>query len=288
LIEDARSRQSSEHRDLARLLELLERRIDSLGKAEAAAAEARAALEAEKVELARVWEKRESTKIREIERRTDELIKAFESRARVTLDQIAAGADQKKAAQQGERRVAQARRELREDVGEAIAATRKPEAGEAAPKPVTEGSRVRLRGVREPGRVRRLLTGGNIEVEAGFLKLQVPLEDVVEVLPETSEGAKLPKGVTLNTGPRFETLSREINVIGKRAEEAAAEVDKFLDSAALASVMRVRIVHGHGMGILKKTIAELLAGHPLVGKFYAAPPQEGGAGATIVEMRDAD
>ena len=63
--------------------------------------------------------------------------------------------------------------------------------------------------------------------------------------------------------------------------------------ATNASIMRfrdaaegVRIVHGHGMGVLKKTIAELLSHHPHVAKFYQAPQQEGGAGATIVELRE--
>jgi DNA mismatch repair protein MutS2 len=51
-------------------------------------------------------------------------------------------------------------------------------------------------------------------------------------------------------------------------------------------VNRVRIVHGHGMGILKKAIAELLAAHPSVAKFYAAPQSEGGAGATIAELKE--
>ena len=62
-------------------------------------------------------------------------------------------------------------------------------------------------------------------------------------------------------------------------------MDKLLDSAALAQVDRIRIIHGHGMGILKKAIAGLLANHPHVEKFYAAAPEEGGSGATIVELK---
>jgi len=56
-------------------------------------------------------------------------------------------------------------------------------------------------------------------------------------------------------------------------------------SAALAQVARVRIVHGHGMGVLKKAVADLLGKSPHVEKFYLAPPREGGAGATIVELK---
>jgi DNA mismatch repair protein MutS2 len=63
-------------------------------------------------------------------------------------------------------------------------------------------------------------------------------------------------------------------------------VDQFLDRAVMATASRVRIVHGHGMGILRKAIWDMLGRHPHVSKFYQAPQQEGGAGATIVEIRD--
>ena len=86
-------------------------------------------------------------------------------------------------------------------------------------------------------------------------------------------------------GPTWDVSYREINVIGKRAEEACEEVDKFLDSAAMASVDRVRIVHGHGMGVLKRAVADLLAHNPHVEKFYPGSPAEGGTGATIAELK---
>ena len=79
---------------------------------------------------------------------------------------------------------------------------------------------------------------------------------------------------------------RELNVIGQRAEEAVENVDRFLDSAALASVNRVRIIHGHGMGVLKRAVSDFLGSNPHVSRFYPAPPSEGGAGATIVELRE--
>ena len=73
--------------------------------------------------------------------------------------------------------------------------------------------------------------------------------------------------------------------MGQRAAEACEQLDKFLDNAALAQVDRIRVVHGHGMGILKKAVAELLGGNPHVAKYYVAPPEEGGAGSTIVELK---
>jgi DNA mismatch repair protein MutS2 len=146
-----------------------------------------------------------------------------------------------------------------------------------------EGARVRLKGIRQPATVRRMLDHGIIEVDAGFLKMQVPAREVEEILPP-SEAATRP-AVSFRQGPSSSDSYREINLIGQRAEAAVEQVDKLLDSAALAQVERVRIVHGHGMGILKRAIADLLKQNPHVEKFYAAAPEEGGSGATIVELK---
>jgi DNA mismatch repair protein MutS2 len=76
-----------------------------------------------------------------------------------------------------------------------------------------------------------------------------------------------------------------LNVIGQTTDEAVDAVDKFLDEASLASLSQVRIVHGHGTGALRRAIGDLLKGHPHVARFLAAPPDQGGTGATLVELR---
>jgi DNA mismatch repair protein MutS2 len=97
--------------------------------------------------------------------------------------------------------------------------------------------------------------------------------------------AKLPKNVSFQAAPQLNPLVQEINVIGEHAEEASERVEKFLDSAVMATASRVRIVHGHGMGVLRKVIWKLLASSPHVEKYYEAPQHEGGTGATIVELK---
>jgi DNA mismatch repair protein MutS2 len=77
----------------------------------------------------------------------------------------------------------------------------------------------------------------------------------------------------------------ELNLIGKTTDEAVDLADKFLDQAFLNGLTEVRIIHGHGTGALRKAIAELLAGHPHVARFAAAPQDHGGTGATAVELR---
>jgi DNA mismatch repair protein MutS2 len=284
LVEQARASLPGDRRDFNRLLKLLEERLELATRLARELDAAKQALEAERAALHTQWEKRESAKLAEMERRTEMLLRDFERTARQTIDRLTEEAGNRKFASQAAVQVARASREMREQAASALSPAR-PQDAATVPGGIGEGVRVRLRGVREPARVRRLLGEHAIEVEAGFLKLQVSRDDVIEVLPEKPEPAKLPTGISLSVTPRQESVPHEINLIGRRAEEALAEADKFLDTASLASVQRVRIVHGHGLGVLKRAIAGMLKDHPLVEKFYEAPPQEGGAGATIVELR---
>jgi DNA mismatch repair protein MutS2 len=81
-------------------------------------------------------------------------------------------------------------------------------------------------------------------------------------------------------------MPMEINVIGQTVDQATGEVEKFLDRAFLAGLTRVRIVHGSGMGILRKALRQFLKDHPHVATVAEPPQNEGGAGATVVELRD--
>ncbi len=68
-------------------------------------------------------------------------------------------------------------------------------------------------------------------------------------------------------------------------EEATDRLDKFLDDAALANKARIRIIHGHGTGALRKGIGEFLASHPLVEKHSFEAEEHGGNAITIVELQ---
>ncbi len=282
LIERARSRMSGQERDVARFLDELHQRVDSLAESEREFRRQTEALAEREQSVAKEWEKRETVKFREMEERLQTALTAFENEGRDTIQKIREGAEQRKAAEQAERRVAKTKREFEQQARAAVFG----EVAKQGPRlSIQEGARVRLKGVREPARVRRKLSSDLIEVDAGLMKMQVSVDDVEEVLPSAPEHARLPRNVSFEPGPKWDVSYREINVIGQRAEEACENVDKFLDSASLASIDRVRIVHGHGMGILRKAIAELLAVNPHVEKFYAASPGEGGTGATIVELK---
>ena len=99
----------------------------------------------------------------------------------------------------------------------------------------------------------------------------------------TSPTSKSPS-VTVTAQPGEPSVSDEINVIGMTVEEATGRLDKFLDDAALGHKPRVRIIHGHGTGALRKGIGEFLSAHPLVEKHSFEAEERGGKAITVVEL----
>jgi DNA mismatch repair protein MutS2 len=273
LIDTARGRLAASDRDVARFLGELHQRLEQLEteRAEIAARSQAVVVREQGLELA--WERKYAAKIREVEERAQELSAQFERRAQETIEDLS---------QKARTRIAKTQREFRENVA-SLAPAAAPGAV-AAPLKLEEGAQVRLKGIRQPATIRKVLESGEIEVDAGYLKMRVSAAEVEEVLPKAQAPKRSPS-FGFNQGPEFAISVREINLIGRRAEDACDSVDKFLDTAAVAQAERVRIVHGHGMGILRKAIAELLARNPHVAKFYAARPEEGGTGATIVELK---
>jgi DNA mismatch repair protein MutS2 len=271
LIEKARGRMAASDRDIARFLGELHHGLERVEAERAELAAKSQALALREQALEQTWERKYISKIREVEDRAAELSIQFERRAQETIEELS---------QKARAKIAKTKREFQEQV-----ATLAPVPQRAAPTLKLEaGAQVRLKGIRQAATVRRILDNGEIEVEAGYLKMRVPAADVEEVISKVAAPTRS-QSVTFNQGPEFATSIREINLIGQRAEEACERVDKFLDTAALGQAELVRIVHGHGMGILRKAIAELLARNPHVAKFYAARPEEGGTGATIVELK---
>jgi DNA mismatch repair protein MutS2 len=273
LIETARGRMAASARDVAQFLSEMHQRLEQLEteRAELSARSQAVALREQGLEQA--WERKYAAKIREVEDRAAELSAQFERRAQETIEDLS---------QKARTKIAKIRREFQEQVTSLAPAPEKDVA--TAPLKLEEGAQVRLKGIRQLATVRRVLASGEIEVDAGYLKMRVAAADVEEVVPNVPIPTRT-QSVSFHQDPEFAVSVREINLIGHRAEEACETVDKFLDTAALAQAERVRIVHGHGMGILRKAIAELLGRNPHVAKFYAAPPEQGGTGATIVELK---
>jgi DNA mismatch repair protein MutS2 len=151
-----------------------------------------------------------------------------------------------------------------------------------------EGDTVKLRSLGRNAVVRRKLDGDRFEVEAGIMKMIVPRSDVAEIVVRASHSpvqAARAKGINIKLGSDETSAPSELNVIGQSVDDATREVERFVDRAFLAGMPRIRIVHGSGMGILRKAIRQYLKMHPHVANFSEPPQNEGGGGATVVELR---
>jgi DNA mismatch repair protein MutS2 len=93
------------------------------------------------------------------------------------------------------------------------------------------------------------------------------------------------RGTEVKLKQSREDMDAELNLIGRTTDEARDTVDRFLDEAFLHGHTNVRIIHGHGTGALRRAVAELLRSHPHVERFDLAPENQGGAGATLVELK---
>jgi DNA mismatch repair protein MutS2 len=121
------------------------------------------------------------------------------------------------------------------------------------------------------------------EVNVRGKRLRASLDEV-RVL---GQGAPAPARVNVSVQVQQRDVSpTELNVIGCTVDEAVSRADKFLDEAVLAELRTVRIIHGHGTGQLRRGLAEYLRDNPLVSSFAMAPPDQGGGGATIVELKE--
>jgi DNA mismatch repair protein MutS2 len=130
------------------------------------------------------------------------------------------------------------------------------------------------------------IRGQQAEIDVRGKRMRAALRDLRVVTAATKTVPAPPKvRVTVDVNPR-EGLLSELNVIGCTVDEAIDRVSKFFDDTLMTDVHEVRIVHGHGTGQLRKGLAAYLKGHPLVAKFYAAPTEQGGGGATIVELKE--
>src|SRR5581483_7701275 len=145
------------------------------------------------------------------------------------------------------------------------------------------GDMVKLKSLGRNAVVTRKIDDSTLEVEMGAMKMRVPRSDVAEVVARASDSpvkAARARGFAISV--ETESVPGEINVIGQTVDRATSAVEKFVDRAFLAGMPRVRIVHGSGMGILRKALRQYLQKHPHVATIIDPPQNEGGAGATVV------
>ncbi len=154
-------------------------------------------------------------------------------------------------------------------------------ASPALPAQLEPGVRVMIAGLGLEGTVIEV-RGNNAEVDVRGKRMRAKAKDL-RAIGGTPAPAKV--NVNVDLQPREGSLS-ELNVIGQTVDEAITRLEKFLDASTVTDQHTIRIVHGHGTGQLRRAIAAFLKNHPLVAHYQLAPQDQGGGGATIVELKD--
>jgi DNA mismatch repair protein MutS2 len=270
-------------------------------------------LESERRELREEWVARQRGRIAELEQRFAAAVEEHERQMARAIEAVKERELRGQLEKQSRRKLSQARAEARSEADAAVVAhlsesqadlgiaadTARP----PAPEELVAGVRVHVRGLPSAVLLRRR-DGASAEIEAGPLRMKVPLSEITGVVneegPKGSAGARAGgsagpsapgasrSGVTVHTAPADRESSAagdEINVIGCTVEEASRRVDKFIDGAALAGKPQVRVIHGHGTGALRRGLAEFLSTHPLVESVHAEAQERGGTAVTVVELR---
>jgi DNA mismatch repair protein MutS2 len=145
------------------------------------------------------------------------------------------------------------------------------------------GSKVTVGGLGLEGIVISI-DGNRAEIDVRGKRIQAKLKEL-RVISGPSQQAPAKVRVNVDLKPRAGMLS-ELNVIGMTVDQAIDRVSRYLDDTMVTDLHEVRIVHGHGTGQLRKGLHAFLKTHPQVEKYYAAPDNQGGGGATIVELKE--
>jgi DNA mismatch repair protein MutS2 len=294
IIASARSRLGTQARDVGQFLDRLHAELREAEGERQRLKTGEQELDRKKARLATEGKKEQQIKIKEMEKKLDTLLRDLEYHAWETVNAIQDRAAAQKLSKDAERRISKLRREFREQFDSTVVAHTTgadqgdPHAQPQVVKHVSEGDTVKLKSVGRPALVSRRLDDNHFEVEIGAMRMKIARDDIAEVLARAAESpvrAARARGVSVSLEKESQNVPSEINVIGRTVDDATREVEKFVDRAFLAGLPRVRVVHGSGMGILRKALRQYLQKHPHVESVSEPPQNEGGGGATVVELR---
>jgi DNA mismatch repair protein MutS2 len=294
IIGEARQRMTSQAQDVGRFLDRLHTELRQIDVERARLAAREQELGAEINRLALEGRKEQRERVREMEKKLESLLRDFEYRARETVNAVRERAQALKLSKDAERRISKMRREFREQFDSTLVAhttgadAGDPNAQQHVVKQVSVGDTVRLKSLGRDAKVVRYFDDDTYEVAVGPMKMKVARDDFASVVMHAGSNpveAARARGINVSLAAENENVATEINVIGQTVDEATRAVEKFVDRAFLAGAARVRVVHGSGMGILRKALRQFLQSHPHVAKVSEPPQNEGGGGATLVELR---
>ncbi|HEY3706145.1 MAG TPA: endonuclease MutS2 [Terracidiphilus sp.] len=301
IITAARQRLGSQQVDIARFLDRLHNELTQLEDERKKARAEQYLLNQQRARLDREGDVEVRNRVRDLEKKLDSLMKEFEFQMRENVKAIEDRASQQKLSKEAERRILRMRREFQESFNQTVVAHRTgADNGDANAQPhvvkhISTGDQVRLKSMGKTATIQREIEKDVFEVALGPIKMRIKRDDIAEIVKAAQPpadrsdplaAARRTRGVHVSVTPaNSDDMRMEINLIGRTVDEATDELEKYLDRAFLAGLPRVRIIHGHGAGILRRGVREFLKSHPHVATIAEAPQNEGGQGATLVELR---
>ena len=270
IVANARSQMTTQQVDIGRFLDELHAQLTAATAEREHLKVTERELAKERLRLEQEGRAEQQARTRELEKQLKSLIEDFEVQLRDTVKAIDDKTVAQKIARDSALRIARLKREFSEQFQTTVVAHSAPSQNEAEkkaadrqrdPKP---GDIVRLKSLNREGRVVRVIDAKTLEVAVGSMKTRVGRDDIAEITAMAEkplEAVKRRGGITVSTTSNSEDsdyMSSEINVIGRTADEAESEVERFLERAFLAGLPRIRVVHGVGMGILRRTLREFL------------------------------
>ncbi|WP_260472836.1 endonuclease MutS2 [Edaphobacter aggregans] len=295
IIAAARSQMSTQTADIGAFLDQLHDQLTAAATERETLRQREQQLAREKIRLETEGRAEQKARTKELETKLNSLIEDFAYQLRETVKAIDDKTLAQKIARDSATRIARLRREFSEQFNSTVVAHNTgadkadPNAQPHIPKGIKVGDLVKLKSLGRQARVDRIIDAKTYEVSIGPMKMRAAIDDIAEVetvkVATPLEAARKRGGITIATANDPDYMTSEINVIGRTADEAHAEVERFLDRAFLAGLPCIRIVHGTGMGILRRTLREFLRNHPHVATVTEPPQNQGGQGATEVELR---
>jgi DNA mismatch repair protein MutS2 len=293
IIEQARGRVEQQSQDIAKFLDQLHAELRQASDERARLRKQEQEVAREKSRLAAEGKSEQQKLVRAMEKKLEGVLRDFEYHAREVVREVQDKVASQRLSKDAERRIAKLRREFKEQFDSTVVAhSTGADRGDQHARPmevkhVEEGDTVKLKSLGRNAVIKRRVDSDNFEVEMGAMKMKIPRSDIAEVVVRASASpvqAARARGISVTTASDA-SVPTELNVIGQTVDEATQRVEKYVDSAFLAGLARVRIVHGSGMGVLRKALRQYLKTHPHVANISEPPQHEGGAGATVVELR---
>jgi DNA mismatch repair protein MutS2 len=301
IVHAAQDRLGTQQVDIARFLQSLHAQLTDLEAERKAARAEQYSLNQERARLAREGDVELKKRTRELEQKLGSLLKDFEFQMRQAVAAIDDRTAQLKLSKESERRIQRLRRDFEEQFNSTVVAHRSgADEGDVNAQPhvvrnVAIGDQVRIKSMNKIGTIAREVEKDIYEVALGALKMRIKRDDIAEVVARAGkpvanekplDAVARQKGVRVTvTSSGSDNMKSEINLIGHTVDEATQELEKYLDQAFLAGLPTIRVIHGTGMGILRRALREFLRTHPHVAGIQEPTHQEGGAGATTVTLR---